>query len=60
MNTMKAERKGKASYTEKINTYIPSGWCVHSMCTHHPDGTQRVYTVYTACVPLLMETFLIH
>ena len=30
MNTMKAERKGKASYTEKINTYIPSGWCVHS------------------------------
>ena len=30
MNTMKAERKGKAPYTEKINTHIPSGWCVHS------------------------------
>ena len=30
MNTMKAERKGKAPYTEKINTYVPSGWCVHS------------------------------
>ena len=30
MNTMKTERKGKASYTEKINTYVPSGWCVHS------------------------------
>ena len=30
MNRMKTERKGKASYTEKINTYIPSGWCVHS------------------------------
>ena len=30
MNTMKNERKGKAPYTEKINTHIPSGWCVHS------------------------------
>ena len=25
MNTMKAERKGKASYTEKINRHVPSG-----------------------------------
>ena len=30
MNTMKTERKGKASYTEKINTHVPSGWCVRS------------------------------
>ena len=30
MNRMKAGRKGKASYTEKINTHVPSGWCVHS------------------------------
>ena len=30
MNTMKTDRKGKASYTEKINTHVPSGWCVHS------------------------------
>ena len=30
MNTMKAGRKGKVSYTEKINTHVPSGWCVHS------------------------------
>ena len=30
MNTVKAGRKGKAPYTEKINTHIPSGWCVHS------------------------------
>ena len=30
MNTMKSERKGKASYTEKINTHVLSGWCVHS------------------------------
>ena len=30
MNRMKAGRKGKASYAEKINTHVPSGWCVHS------------------------------
>ena len=30
MNKRKAERKGKAPYTEKINTHVPSGWCVHS------------------------------
>ena len=30
MNRMKTERKGNASYMEKINTHIPSGWCVHS------------------------------
>ena len=30
MNTMKAERKVKTPYTEKINTHVPSGWCVHS------------------------------
>ena len=30
MDTMKAERKGKAPYTEKINRHVPSGWCVHS------------------------------
>ena len=30
MNTIKTERKGKASYTEKINTHVPSGWCVYS------------------------------
>ena len=30
MNRMKAERKGRAPYTEKISKHIPSGWCVHS------------------------------
>ena len=30
MNIMKTDRKGKASYTEKINTHVLSGWCVHS------------------------------
>ena len=27
MNRMKAGRKGKFSYTEKINRHVPSGWC---------------------------------
>ena len=30
MNKMKTERKAKTPYTEKINTHVPSGWCVHS------------------------------
>ena len=30
MSRMKAERKGKTSFTEKVNTHIPSGWCVYS------------------------------
>ena len=30
MSTMMTERKGKAPYTEKINTHVPSGWSVHS------------------------------
>ena len=39
MNTMKTERKGKASYAEKINTHVPSGWCVHSIFVYRdfPD-----------------------
>ena len=34
MNTMKAERKGKAPYTEKINTHVLSGCCVHSIFSY--------------------------
>ena len=30
MSTMKVKRKGEAPYTEKINTNVPSRWCVHS------------------------------
>ena len=30
INGMKTERKGKASYTEKINRHVPSVWCGHS------------------------------
>ena len=29
-NKMKTEGKGKTPYTEKINTQVPSGLCVHS------------------------------
>ena len=31
MNRMKAKRKGRVPYTEKISKHIPSGWCVHSI-----------------------------
>ena len=37
MNTMKTERKGKAPYTEKINTYVSSGLCVHSTFPYRDD-----------------------
>ena len=30
MNRMKTGRKGKASYTEKIKTHVPSRWCVQN------------------------------
>ena len=30
MKQLKTERKGEASYTEKLNTHVPSGWCVYS------------------------------
>ena len=30
MDTMRTDRKVKASYTEKIYRHVPSGWCVHT------------------------------
>ena len=30
MNRMKAERKAKAPYTEKISKHVPPGWCVNN------------------------------
>ena len=30
MNQLKTERLDKASYTEKLNTHVSSGWCVYS------------------------------
>ena len=37
---MKAEKKDKAPYTGKINSYVPSGWCVHSTFAYRdvPDS----------------------
>ena len=29
-NQMKTEQKCKTAYIEKVNTHVPSGWCVHS------------------------------
>ena len=42
MNRMKAGRKGKASYTEKISKHVPSGWFVHSTFAYGdvPDPTK--------------------
>ena len=34
MHTMKTEGRGKAPYTKKITTHVPSGWCVHSTFAH--------------------------
>ena len=30
INQMKSGWKGKTPYTEKINTYVPSRWCINS------------------------------
>ena len=30
MTQMKKEQKGKTPYTKKINTHVPSGWCLHT------------------------------
>ena len=43
MNVIKAEKKGKTSYAEKINTHVPSGWSVKDkhtckINTHVPSG----------------------
>ena len=47
MNTMKAEKKGKAPYTEKINTHVPPGWCAQSTFAYGevPDPCAKVKTV---------------
>ena len=34
MNKMKTDKKGKTPYTEKINTHVPSGCCVHNTFTY--------------------------
>ena len=68
MNTMKTERKGKAPYTEKINTHVPSGWCVHSTfassdASHHlkmyqgKDCVEKFVEYIEEGVQQLYETF---
>ena len=37
MNRMKAGRKGKAPYMEKISKHVPSGWFVHSTFAYGDD-----------------------
>ena len=34
VNRMKAGKKGKAPYTEKINIHVPSGWYDISTAAH--------------------------
>ena len=48
MNTMKAEKKGKAPYTEKINTHVPPVWCAQSTFAYGevPDPCAKVKTVW--------------
>ena len=54
-NRMKAEHKGKTPYVEKVNTYVPSGWCVYSTFTYgdvfDPLKMHRV----KSCVEKLVE-----
>ena len=55
MNTMKTERKGKASYTEKINTHVPSGWCVHSTFAYGDVSDPLTMYQGKGCVEKFME-----
>ena len=67
MNTMKTERKGKPPYTEKINTHVPSEWCVHSTFAYKdvPDSLKMYrgkdcvekFVEYIEEVKRLYETF---
>ena len=44
MNRINAERKGKASYAEKINTHVPSGWCINSTFAYgHVSDPWKMY-----------------
>ena len=55
MNTMKAERKGKGAYTERINTHVPSGWCVHGTFAYR--GVPNPLKIYRGkdCVEKFVE-----
>ena len=53
VNRMKAGRKGKASYTEKINTHLPSGWCVHNSFAY--GDVSDPLKMYRDCVERFVE-----
>ena len=55
MNRMKAGRKGKASYTEKINKHVQSWWCAHSTFAYGyvPDPLKMYRGKY--CVEKFVE-----
>ena len=55
MNTMKAGRKGKAPYTEKINTNVPSGWCVHGTFAYGDDSNRLKVYRSKDCVEKFVE-----
>ena len=55
MNRMKAGRKDKAPYTEKIGKHVPSGWCVHSTFAYGDvPGPLKMYQGKD-CVEKLVE-----
>ena len=55
MNKMKAEGKGKAPYTEKINTHVLSGWCVHSTFAYEDVPVPLKMHQGKDCVEKLLE-----
>ena len=65
---MKTESKGKAPYTEKINTHVPLGLCLHSTFAYGDvpdplkiyqgkDRVERVVEYIEEEVKRLYETF---
>ena len=55
MNAMKTERKDKASYTEKINTHVQSGWCVHSTFAYEDVSDPLKMYQGKVCVEMFVE-----
>ena len=55
MNQLKTERLGKASYTEKLNTHVPSGWCVYSKFAYGDVPDPMTDYRGTDCVEKFMD-----
>ena len=45
MNEMTTERKDNPLYTEKINTNVPTGWCIRNKVAYEdaPDPLKMYY-----------------